>query len=573
MEELSMLLGLGQMGMSGMQNASNTALGSIPMFLSVADRMRARYNPDMRRYGEILRGRYNDSTTMNPYGDIYSGWGGMFGYHDDGSAIGAGEGQARAIQQMMGQNPMTPTLQNYQQLAQMQRPAVADTTAGLSSLMGHPSQFANNGGYTQPTMSPASINAQAATNTNFNGAPAPSGRDNTIRTDKPLDPYIAAGTESGGRPSGGGGMMGGGNGQGPGGGWIMPIGQHMLSSFIGNHGGLGELRRQMQGPGSMLDNIGDFVRGGQQHHIPQQSGRPSYAVGTSFVPQTGMAKIHQGEAIIPAQMNPMAKGVSGNAIPRPGVIPGAPLASTGGNMTNTGKLPGAYSQGASQGMSGGGGSTTPTTPGTPATQPPNVMQQLLNSPVALGQQQQNQIIGQGTDWLQNQYGGMLKNAYGQSAATGRPVNTGDYATGLTNQIGDLRRNTGIEAARTNYGNMLSTAGLQLQGENALANQQLAQQGLNQNMWNQDYQNMARVIDSMYGVSQAGLGQQGNWWNQLTGLGNAGAHFSDPFLQSAIQNAMWSIQPSQIAQAPQISGSNPASVGLDAMQGWQSLWGS
>lgn len=34
------------------------------------------------------------------------------------------------------------------------------------------------------------------------------------------------------------------------------------------------------------------------------AGVPSYAVGTSYVPRTGLALIHQGEAIIPASMNP-----------------------------------------------------------------------------------------------------------------------------------------------------------------------------------------------------------------------------------------------------------------------------
>jgi len=113
----------------------------------------------------------------------------------------------------------------------------------------------------------------------------------------------------------------------------------------------------------------------------------------------------------------------------------------------------------------------------------------------------------------------------------------------------------------------------MQGELGLGNLNLANQQFQQGLYNQDYNNMARIIDSLYGTSQSGMGQQGNWWQQLTGLTNQGAHFSDPFLQSAIQNAMWGIQPSQIAQAPQVSGSNPASVGLDAMQGWQSLWGN
>lgn len=36
-------------------------------------------------------------------------------------------------------------------------------------------------------------------------------------------------------------------------------------------------------------------------------GVPSYKKGTPYVPQTGMAKLHKGEAVIPAEVNPYGK--------------------------------------------------------------------------------------------------------------------------------------------------------------------------------------------------------------------------------------------------------------------------
>lgn len=39
----------------------------------------------------------------------------------------------------------------------------------------------------------------------------------------------------------------------------------------------------------------------------------SFAVGTTFVPQTGMAQVHKGEAIIPAEVNPFGRGGGANA--------------------------------------------------------------------------------------------------------------------------------------------------------------------------------------------------------------------------------------------------------------------
>jgi len=39
---------------------------------------------------------------------------------------------------------------------------------------------------------------------------------------------------------------------------------------------------------------------------------PGYAVGTSYVPVTGPALLHEGEAVIPKAFNPLAGGGQGN---------------------------------------------------------------------------------------------------------------------------------------------------------------------------------------------------------------------------------------------------------------------
>jgi len=178
MEALSVLMPLMQMGMGGSQSILNTGLGLIPTIMSWRDRLRAQYDPLMRQFSGIIANRYNQAVGENLYGDPYGTWGGMFGTNDAGQSIGVGEAQARAIYQMMQNNPALSGLENYQTLAQQERGPVADSTAGLASLMGHPSQFT--GGYDQPNFIPATADMGAALNTDFSGSPAP--RDTTWQT-------------------------------------------------------------------------------------------------------------------------------------------------------------------------------------------------------------------------------------------------------------------------------------------------------------------------------------------------------------------------------------------------------
>lgn len=110
---------------------------------------------------------------------------------------------------------------------------------------------------------------------------------------------------------------------------------------------------------------------------------PSFAVGTPFVRNTGTAQLHQGEAVVPAAMNPAAQMTPQGPRPAPGVTPNAPMMDPSGRTPEWGQrrpapstqIPGRggvqrpagnYNMpgGGGMGASGGGIGTTPTT--TPA---------------------------------------------------------------------------------------------------------------------------------------------------------------------------------------------------------------
>jgi hypothetical protein len=125
---------------------------------------------------------------------------------------------------------------------------------------------------------------------------------------------------------------------------------------------------------------------------------------------------------------------------------------------------------------------------------------------------------------------------------------------LTGQVGDLRRNVGIEAARTNFNDLLRASGLQLQGEQALAQQLLAQQQFEQGLYNQDLANYGRIFDSMDRAGQSAYGTQLNLLQSLNALFGQGQQAANPYLNTLGQYGMWQIQPNPIAQAPiQTSG--------------------
>lgn len=534
----TMLIGLLQMGMGGAQSATNTALGAVPMLVSMWDRVRARTDPLMRQLGGVIADRYNQSVTENPYGDAYGAWGGIFGSHDDGTPIGAGEAQARAIVGMMGDNPAASTIANYQQLSQMQRPQVQNTAGNLQSLMGHQ---AAPSGYVQPQLQLQAPGTDSMTRTNFEGAPAP--RDTSSQT---IDPKLASGGPLarlqgviGGLPAvsadgGGNGAMGGAMAN------ILPLLIQANQNYSGGYGTGGLLRsafgRGPVGSGQNANAYADFWAGQGR---PAAGGGRQFDVGTPYVKQDMNAKIHQGEAILPANANPWnpnAKAAGAwNNVPQNGGV--------SGGMNNQGG-------GVSGGVSGG-----PVAPAAP--QPPNLMQQVLNNPVALNDQVQQSIVTRGTDALQNEYASMLRNSLYNNAGmggVGGMVPEAQMQQWLAGQGAGLKRDVGISAAQTNWQNMLQSAGLQLQGEQAATQANQWQQQFEQNLYGQDIQQWANMINAMNAAGQQGQQTQMNNWNQLLGLTQGGINQSTPFLSALLNLAQWRISPNGVQAGPmQTSG--------------------
>lgn len=510
MEALSVLMPMMQMGMSGVQSAANTGLGLIPTAVSLVDRWRARTDPLMRRFSQIIGGRYNQAVSENPYGDPYGAWGGMFGTNDAGNPVGVGEGQARAINQMMQQNPAVSGIQNYQQLAQSQRPGVVDSTSGLASLMGHDSQFTQP--YQQPNFVPQSPDMGAALNTDFSGAPAP--RDTSSQQ---VNENLFG---RGGVGSNAVDILSGLDSQGLGN--LLSIGGALANRFGGGGGGgMGQ-----SGGGGIFQRPGSNA-GGSQAGVDwwlNPSGRKSheYALGTPFVRRTG-DRVARGEAVIPAPMNPANQGGQ----PVAGVTPGQPMIQP---------------------------MTTSIAPAQP--QPPNTMQQLLQNPMSVSPEIQTNMINRGLEGINNERAAYDRQIREQAAGMGRGTATGTFGGQMNDlnrfaweQGNNLRRDIPIQVAQQNQQDLMGAAGLQLGGEQALANQMMQQNQFQQNLYNQDFQNQGTIIDATNGLANQGYGNQLGWWNQLNALAQQGINSPLQALQSAIQNRMWQIQPSQIAQAP------------------------
>lgn len=115
----------------------------------------------------------------------------------------------------------------------------------------------------------------------------------------------------------------------------------MAQNWVQQRGGLPALLQAMRQPGNAMVNLREFAGfgrpgpansggsgGGSNPYVDFWSthgntgGRnprmPSYAVGTPYVPQTGPAMLHQGEAVVPSHMNPNSPQQAGQPYaPRP----------------------------------------------------------------------------------------------------------------------------------------------------------------------------------------------------------------------------------------------------------------
>lgn len=280
----------------------------------------------------------------------------------------------------------------------------------------------------------------------------------------------------------------------------------------------------------------------------------SFAQGTTSIPQTGLALVHQGEAIVPREQNPLAQA--------PGV-PGAPLA--GGGALSPGQLPGSI-----QNRLGGGGAAPGSLPGggvpMGAPAPPQLGGAPMGAPAApmgapaappmtpaspnyfnlspgLSPQVQQQLVNQGADGLNRSYAMLERDLRNQGpAGNGGVVDRRlfDARLAQSGQQADLRRDVGLAAADRQFNDSLAANEHFLnrylgEGQLGLGREQLGlerelglgrlgldtelgrgQLGLEREL------GLGRLgLDTELGRGQLGLGQQGLDLERELGLGQLG----------------------------------------------------
>ncbi len=286
--------------------------------------------------------------------------------------------------------------------------------------------------------------------------------------------------------------------------------------------------RQVQAP---ADPLGDFI-GSIGRGFENFVG--SFAVGTTSVPRTGLAQVHQGEMIVPAEQNPLADGpprpmaVRANQMPMPAPMqPGAPASTAGTAMPHS---PGG-SPGAPQYM--------PMTPG-------------------LSPQVQQQLVSRGREGIDAQAAATMRQmrnsapAGGGGGALERRMFDAEIARGA--QIANLQRDVGLEASNRQFTDTLAANNFELQkylqsGQLGVSQGQLALQGelgRGQLAQGQDRLNLDRDLGmGQLGVSQGQLALQGELGRGQLGV-SQGQLANDTYL-SRLQN---DIQRGQLGQGQQ-----------------------
>ncbi len=360
-----------------------------------------------------------NESPYGPYGDPSDSFGGIFGQDAAGKPVQYGDWASRQYMNMMQNNPVNAALSVLQQGANMRSPGVMsiqDILAGNFS--GNPQSQPYTGmNFSMPAMpslSPVDVNG--------------------IRTPAPQEPMLDEAKP--GHSSGFLETLFGSGGGGRGGAVLDPAPRG--GSGGGGGGGGGGYDFQPATPSPVFSD-------------PVSPGRPnpfqpirSYATGTPYVPQTGVYKLHQGEAVIPKTANPVAQ---------PNTPPPQPAAP-------------------------------------PVQQKPDPVNQaaqsnlltLLKNPESMGRQVQNQMYAQVTDsrdrMLQDQQR-QIREAMGAQGMqdSGLRYSLQNQAMNARNtDLTDALRNIATTAAQTNYGNRLNAAGVGLQyGNLGLGQQQLALQ--------------------------------------------------------------------------------------------------
>jgi len=464
--EAALLMQLLGMGQSGMSNMMSTGLSAIPLGMSAIQSLRMALNPNLRRYQNYVTDQFEQANENNIYGNPYE-LGGMFGADSIGGAASSYLGS-----QMNAGAPQVTSMQNMANIANMQGPTLVDSTSGMRSLLG-----AGPSGLEQPAQATLAVPTVAATPT----------ADPSV----PLEQSPT--TELGGRFPGlerlrtlASNVRGGeGSGSGSGGG--------SLGNMFGGAMGLLALRRRMNNRLDGIDNPyvqfwRDSLTPGRGKSAPSGGARgrdgevlDSYAKGTTYVPQTGNYKLHQGEAVVKANENPYN--------------PSAPVN--------------------------------------------NNVRTYLNSPLTYNEQTLNAMIGRGKGTIDTATAGTQRRL--RDLAAGGGMNAGAYNANFMNtelsRLGQLAANTrdvGITAAQQNAEDLRNAATFQFGAENALANQTMAENQFRNQVFNEN-RNFSAGANNAINDYALGANEYGNSiFDRLLSMAQAGSQFPNSFLSRAIQ---------------------------------------
>jgi len=283
----------------------------------------------------------------------------------------------------------------------------------------------------------------------------------------------------------------------------------------GNGGGQGGLLGLGLGQGGGAQMLNDFIG--------------SFAVGTTSVPQTGLAQVHQGEMIVPAAQNPLAGG------------PSRPLAGMASGMPAPQSMPAPPAP-----PQAGAPSTPVSRPSLPAA--PAAPQYGALSP-GLSPEVQAQLVNRGTETIDTQAAALRRQMASQGALAGQggggelARRMFDAEVARSGQVANYQRDVGLEAANRQFTDQLAANNFDLNrylGEANVANQQ-GQLGVAQGQL---------ALQGELGRGQLGQGQQAlNLQGEIQRgqLGVAQGQLGNETYLAQLQNA---IQRGQLGQGQQ-----------------------
>lgn len=512
-------------------DAANLALGLLDPAIALADRYAFLRDPLLIGGIEQAINQYNQYAGGSPYGSPETAWGGMFGFHEDGTPVGYGEAQARMLGDMLGMDPSQSTIANYQALLGQQRPGMVDETAGMAGLLGRGGAFG--GGYDAPTFAPQTTQmptppGPGSTFPNQPAAGQPLNPDDIWAGYGILDSIFGGGGGDGYQGIDSGGFTG---------------GQQPASGGTGSGSGRWSPFEMFAGGGGM----GGGNASPAAPATPSGAGLPWLKSAQGGQPQPGMLEAGGNADFYRNQQRRFMGG--GQPQPKPGAAQPQPQPSQSGWV-------GANNAWAGQ-----------QAPQTPAPQPqqsqPAPQQggtpwhQLMANPVSFTDAIKQNMLRTGQESINQQAAGARR----QMLDTAAPGVSGGGAMGR--RLFDLemnRQNAGTQLGRDietqsaiqNRQDLAQAAGMQGGMEQALAGITAQGNAMRQGLYDTDFTNQARVIDTLGGLQNQEMARRMQLMQQLQGLGQQDMGMQQGLLDRIMRMEAGRLQPSPVSQMPTIS---------------------